>query len=350
MSEKDGQLLITYREQEGEVDRRRLAGMLGAATTVMLLFVIVAFSLGMVGAALGVGLGGFVANFDQVQTNNTASIYPVLGEQAACETAPQLQAALNDDVEIIGTDGTTPAVEFFKDLPLPDSFNNGDEFARITITGNGSLDNPIQASNLDLRLTALEANELALGDKAGDAANTSGTNFDFTGVENASIAEMNVDGASNPEDVYAENESTDSENDPVPIGPTTTLDNFEDQTEFGISGEGFVIDQGTAAAHQVTFDGINLQGVNLAVQILNGSTGSGEVTNAVLDPTTPSSTDCEALSDHAELDDQPYMGNDTDVTSADAAGIQLDEDTEVTADEGQSPRSDDTTAGDVGGQ
>jgi len=49
--DKNGTLVVTYREDEGEVDRRRLAGIMGAATTVMMLFLVIALSLGMVGAA-----------------------------------------------------------------------------------------------------------------------------------------------------------------------------------------------------------------------------------------------------------------------------------------------------------
>ena len=340
MSKKDtdidnGTLTITYREDEGEVDRRRLAGIMGAATTAMMVLLIVTLSMGMVGAALGVGLGGFVANFDKVETNNSASIYPVLGSQGACANAPQLQAALNGDVQIYSNSTSTPAVEFFKDLPLPDAFFAANSFARITIAGNGTQDKPIQASNLDLRLTALEAGELALGDQARGATIGSDAN-------NVSIAEMRPNNArSGAAQAYAANNSNaTSANTGTPIAATTQLNEsgFNDQTSFGISGEGFVVDQGTAAAHQVTFDGINLRDVQLAVQIIDGSTN-----NSVVNPSSLGSSDCTALSNYAELDDQPYMGEDTDLTDASEAGIQLDETTNVTEDEFSSPRSDEFT-------
>jgi hypothetical protein len=336
MSKKDtdindnGTLTITYREDDGEVDRRRLAGIMGAATTAMMVLVIVTLSMGMVGAALGVGLGGFVANFDKVETNNSASIYPVLGSQGACANAPQLQAALNGDVQIYSNSSSTPAVEFFKDMPLPDAFFSANSFARVTIAGNGTTDTPIQASNLDLRLTALEAGELALGDQARGA--TIGSD-----AKNVSIAEMYTN-PSSAADVYAVNNSNaTSANTGTPIAATTQLNEsgFNDQTSFGISGEGFVVDQGSAAAHQVTFDGINLQDVQLAVQILNDTSSTN---NSVINPDSLSPGDCSALSAHAQLDDQPYMGEGTDLTNASEAGIQLDSDTNVTRDEFSSPR------------
>jgi len=309
----DGTLTVTYREDDGEVDRRRLAGIMGAATTAMMVLLIVTFSLGMVGAALGVGLGGFVADFDQVETTDNASIYPVLGEQAACEQAPQLEAKLAGTSNITSTNASTPAVEFFKDLPLPaGDFYSGD-YARVTIAGNEVDGSPITAKNLELRLTALEADVLDLGE--------------------GNIAEFSTDTAGpNPEDSYATEQALGNESN-ITADSAVGSGDFQGETEFGIDASSFTIESGTAAAHQVAFDGITLGSVNLGVQILN------DTDNAVVDPGTPGDTDCKALSDYAEFDDQPYTGENTNVTNTDGAGIALDDGTNVTNDDGDGPRS-----------
>ncbi|MCX2818477.1 hypothetical protein EGH25_03800 [Haladaptatus sp. F3-133] len=314
---EDGTITVTYREDDGEVDRRRLAGIMGAATTATMVLLIVTLSLGMVGAAMGVGLGGFVANFDKVNTTSDASIYPVLGEQAACTQAPQLEATLAGTAEITSTSEGTPAVEFFKDLPLPSNLWYDGDFARITIAANGSDTSPIEAENLDLRLSALEANSLNLGD--GNIAEFSTGNL-----------------GDSPEDSY---ERADALNESSSINATDTIGSgsFAGETEFGISAGSFEILGGTAAAHQVAFDSINLQDINLAVQIVNNTD------NAVVSPSTPTESDCHALSDYAELNDQPYTGNQTDMTSTSEAGIQLDDETAVTEDDGKSPRSNNNT-------
>jgi len=330
---EDGTITVTYREDDGEVDRRRLAGIMGAATTAAMVLLIVTFSLGMVGAALGVGIGGFVANFDNVKTNGSASIYPVLGEQAACESAPQLEANLGGTANITSTSDSQPAVEFFKDLPLPGVFtgpNGNQEFARITIAGNNASGEAIQANNLALRLTALEAGVLALGDKADDSI-----------TQRASIAEFSSNG-DNPVNSYADNGTNVSDPSGYPIDSDARINDssFTDKTEFGISAKGFAIEDGTAAAHQVTFDGINIQSVNLAVQILNESNGGQ---NAVVDPDTPSDGDCDSLVKHAALDHQPTnLGEDTDLTES-SGGIQLNNTTDVEVDSDNNPRSDNFT-------
>ena len=88
--EEKEKVTYTRPKDEGEVDSRRLAAVIGAAGTVATIALISMFSIGMVGAALGVGIGGFVANFEQVTYNDSttsgspnAQIYPVLGAQAA---------------------------------------------------------------------------------------------------------------------------------------------------------------------------------------------------------------------------------------------------------------------------
>ena len=327
---EDGTITVTYREDDGEVDRRRLAGIMGAATTAAMVLLIVTFSLGMVGAALGVGIGGFVANFDNVKTSGNASIYPVLGEQAACESAPQLEANLGGTAEITSTDSSQPAVEFFKDLPLPSPISDGDQFARITIAGNNDTNDPIEASNLALRLTALEAGVLALGNA---------TDYDID--QRASIAEFSSNGDT-AETAYADNGTDVSDPSGYPIDSDARINDssFTDKTEFGISAKGFAIEDGTAAAHQVTFDGINIQSVNLAVQILNESNGGQ---NAVVDPDTPSDGDCDSLVKHAALDHQPTnLGEDTNLTESNG-GIQLNETTDVEVDSDNNPRSDNFT-------
>jgi hypothetical protein len=160
-----------------------------------------------------------------------------------------------------------------------------------------------------------------------------------TGVSdaNVSISEFNTNG-NNPEDAYAYNDTAGVGQSP--INATDSVEDIasSDSTEFAINAKGFAINQGSAAAHQVTFDGINLQDVNIAVQILNNS-----VNNSVVNPSTPGNNSCDSLSQHAELDDQPYQGEVTDVTTAEDAGIQLDNTTAPTEDDTNSPRSDDDT-------
>jgi hypothetical protein len=196
------------------------------------------FSIGMVGAALGVGIGGFVANFDNVSYNATgqagasgAEIYPTLGSQPACENAPQITASLD------GTSNLYGGVEFFKDLPLPSDFTDED-FARISIVASApDTAQGITVNDLNLRLSALETKSLNLtGADIGENAYGTGNLTDQTEADDAYSNQ--TDGASG--------------------------------AEFAITADSFNLPNGgSAAAHQVSFQSISLQDLDLFVQILN---------------------------------------------------------------------------------
>ena len=273
--EEKEKVTYTRPKDEGEVDKRRFAGIMGVAGTVAMIALISFFSIGMVGAALGVGIGGFVANFEQVTYNDSttsgspnAQIYPVLGAQAACESAPQLEASLSGDAEISG------GVEFFKDLPLPSSAGfDTDSFARISIIGAAPSSNPITITDLDLRLTALESPELKLAD-----ANI--REFAPSDYNNGT----NSEGAS-----YAP-----TGQGTVGSSAGTTQSNTP---EFGINASSFVLPQGgTAAAHQVSFQSISLTNLDLAVNIINNSSPATGPTPRVVDP---GQRTCGALGDES---------------------------------------------------
>jgi hypothetical protein len=272
--EEKEKVTYTRPKDEGEVDKRRFAGIMGVAGTVAMIALISFFSIGMVGAALGVGIGGFVANFEQVTYNDTtatdpnAQIYPVLGAQAACDSAPQLEASLKGDAQISG------GVEFFKDLPLPSSPGfDTDSFARISIIGAAPSSNPITITDLDLRLTALESPELKLSD--------------------ANIREFA------PSDY---NNGTNSEGASYAPSGQGTVGSSAGATqsntpEFGINASSFVLPQGgIAAAHQVSFQSISLTNLDLAVNIINNSTPAVGPTPRVVDPEQRT---CGALGDES---------------------------------------------------
>jgi len=302
MSKKDGTLLIKYREDEGEVDSRRLAGMLGAATTVMLLFVIVAFSLGMVGAALGVGIGGLVANFGQVDADQGGIIYPTIGDQAACADAPQLEASLEGEAVV------NEYVEFYKDLPLPTGATWGNaENVRITILsdldGEGGTQN-VTAQELDLRLTALEAEDVVIG--------------------NASDNQKAVIQEFSPDNYSTSDEANDSY---APSGAGNFSDGASSTTpEFGIDANGgFSLVNGSAVAHQVAFDQISLPAIDLAVNILNSSHDYANDSGPINRSVAPSDRNCEDLANEssAESVESPGVAGSSGVGSS--AGYPSDQ-------------------------
>jgi hypothetical protein len=335
MSKKDtdidnGTITVTYREDEGEVDNRRLAGIMGVATTAGMALLIVTFSLGMVGAALGVGLGGFVANFDNVSTDSGASIAPVIGEQAACDNAPQLAAVLSS-ASITDASGNDRAVEFMKDIPLPSiaGLNSGNNFTRITIA---SSEVP-KVTGLALRLSALSAETAVLkngniAEIGPDGNQSDGGGYDGTGEFGGGGASDSYQGVTqNPGDTALNGlEGSDGLNN------SSNVDNFD--TEFGISAQEFTIDNGTAAAHQVAFDNIQLADLNLFVQVLNASelenptdVGMSErAPGLVADPISPGDRGCASLSEEASVD-SAY-----DVTNSSGAGIALNDQTADAAD------------------
>jgi len=278
--DKNGTLVVTYREDEGEVDRRRLAGILGAATTTMVVLLIVTFSLGMVGAAMGVGMGGFVANFGNVSAPDGGVIYPVVGEQAACSDAPQLEASLDGDATI------TNYVEFYKDLPIPSQLSLSDQdHVRITILSDLTDTDNVTANDLDLRLTALEAEDVVLGDDTGPKSV----------ITEFGPGEYNYNNSSGDRQANASYA-------PAGSGAAALEENNASTTpEFGINASGgFSLKNGTAAAHQVAFQTINLPQVDIAVNFVNstynGSNSSGVASRNV----APTDRTCQALAEASQ--------------------------------------------------
>ncbi len=276
-TDSNGTLVVTYREDEGEVDRRRLAGILGAATTMMMLLLIVALSLGMVGAAMGVGMGGFVAGFGNVSAPDGGVIYPTVGEQAACDNAPQLEASLDGTATIRGY------VEFYKDLPLPNALQgtlSNQDSVRITILSNLTDEN-VQAESLELRLTALEAEDVVLGSND-------------TSKPESVITEF---GPSN----YSTGNANDSYVDPGTGREALNASGKDTTPEFGINAAGgFSLNNGTAATHQVAFQRIELPQVDIAVNFLN-STYNGTTDSGVADRNvTAAERNCQALAEASQ--------------------------------------------------
>ncbi|MFW5929878.1 MAG: hypothetical protein ACOCT0_05615 [Halobacteriota archaeon] len=238
---------ITYRDQVGETDKSTFAKWMGIGATAMVLLLIATLSMGMIAGALGVGIGGFVASFgmvtaDPVGNGDGGAIYPVLGEQPACSEAPQLKANLPGDSEI------TEHVAFYKDLPLPGEFANND-VARINIVSNNVSAGDVVLTDLDMRLSALEADELSM--------NASGNSSD----DPIEIAESLQDDDGDAYDSYGVNGSPGNTQD-------LTSSDVLDEAEFGIgipNGSNVTIDNGTAAAHQVSFTGVTLPDVDLFV-------------------------------------------------------------------------------------
>jgi len=275
---------------EGKIDEKRFAAMMGITSTLAVVSLIAFFSIGMVGAALGVGIGGFVANFDSVNASDGGEVFPVLGVQAACEQAPQVQAKLDGTTEIDGQ------VEFFKDLPLPSNNFNSTDFARLTIIGQSGTD-PIKVTGLNLRLSALKATTLTLDDaeiKEFGPSKYEVSKADYAGAGSwIETTDSYTDGIdSDGPEVFEGQRVMDPS-----TGNTTT-------PEFGIDAAGgFNIDNGTAAAHQVSFDGISIKDVNLAVQILNKSeTDTGRLVE-------PNNRTCQSLADESRSDSWDAPGS-----------------------------------------
>lgn len=286
MSKEDGKgtLVVTYREDEGEVDRRRLAGVLGAATTVMMLILIVALSLGMVGAALGVGMGGFVASFGNVQSTDGGTIYPVLGEQPACEEAPQLKASLRGTAEI------TEHVAFYKDLPAPGVLNVST--VRINIVSELDGGANVTADNLDLRLSALAADELVLDSTANSSADVKIS--EYREAVNGSA------GNTAASDSYG----VDSNNNPQTLRNASAVSS---NVEFGITipkNSDIIIDNGTSAAHQVAFETISVPGVDLFITMGNESDFTSAPGDTGIDDRSvgPAERVCSALANASSPD------------------------------------------------
>jgi hypothetical protein len=252
----------SYELPEGYVSRKRFTVVFGTATALFVVAGITFFGIGMVlGASLGPGLGGFVAQFENVSyTDGNAYIYPVLGAEAACDDAPQLEANLD------GTTFLNGNITFYKDLPLPDDFSPN-RMARISIVANSGT-GPVTAENLNLRLTALSANRL---------------NFSRTILREYGPNDYGT----NPSDSLVPAQYT-GELDPDAAPNQTVV------PEYGIDADTFILPQGgTAAAHQVTIDSINLQNLDLYIAIDEKSDFSNPVERVV----EPNNRTCASLAD-----------------------------------------------------
>lgn len=278
------------RRKPARYSPRRFSAVMGTAATLATVSLITFFSIGMVGAAMGVGIGGFVANFESVNASEGGEVFPVIGQQPACEDAPQLQATLEGTAELSGS------VEFFKDMPLPQSGFTDADFARITIVGqdNGT---PIQVTDLSLRLSALETQSLGLdganiveyGPDDYDTGNgTPGAEGSYVDTTDDSTAGIETEG---PSAAFDDGRSA-----------LNTSNSPSSTPEFGIDASGgFTIENGTAAAHFVSFGGITLSDVNIAVQILNESqnVSQGPATRVV----RPDERTCNALAEASTVND-----------------------------------------------
>ena len=249
-----------YEHPPGSVSRRRFAAVFGVASAFVVVAGVTFFGVGMVlGASLGPGIGGFIAQFDNVSyTEGDADIYPVLGAHAACDDAPQLEANLN------GTTLLDGGVTFYKDLPLPDTSFSPDQIARVSIVADSG-GSPTEVTDLNLRLTALSADSIELG--------------------NTKIREFGPDSY---EDTGDANDSF------APVGDGS-LDPTADASrvpEFGIDAETFVLPKGgTAAAHQVSLGSISLRNLDLFVVIDDESDLSSPATRVV----EPGNRTCTSL-------------------------------------------------------
>ena len=242
----------------GSVSRKRFAAAFGVASSLVVIAGVTFFGVGMVlGASIGPGIGGFVAQFDNVSyTQGKADIYPVVAAHPACEDAPQLEANLDGKTYLNG------GVTFYKDMPLPDSFA-ANEIARISIVADSGA-SPTEVTDLNLRLTALNADRLKLGNTT---LREFGPNQYDTGDANDSFAPTG-------------NASLD------PTSPASEV------PEYGIDAETFVLpDGGVAAAHQVTLGSISLRNLDLFVAIDNESNLSRPAPRVV----EPDNRTCAAL-------------------------------------------------------
>jgi hypothetical protein len=229
-------IVLSYRE-EGGIDRRRLSGILGASTTFLLLLLIIGLSLGAVGAA-GIGIGGFVVEFSDVSAPSGA-VYPAVGEQSECESAPQIMATLDGQAEIQGYFRVT------KSIPVPGNAVDGITLNVLSEAGNNS---SITAQDLDLRLTALSSGELVL---AGGEIKEYG-----------------------PENYTGENPLPDSSYSDTQQATSTSLQ--EADVEFSINASGgFGIRRGRAVVYQIAFGNIDI--ADIAVE---GSLYDGDATLA----------------------------------------------------------------------
>jgi hypothetical protein len=273
-SDEPDTVVLTYQE-EGNIDRRRLSGILGASTTLLLLLLIVALSLGAIGAA-GVGIGGFVVEFSDV-TAPSGAIYPALAEQSECGSAPQLTAVLEGEAVIQDHFRVT------KGIPLPGDVADGVSVDIISEAGNNTT---VSAEDLELRLVSLNSRTVSL--------------------QNASITEYNVETPPGETPVAAHSYADASD-------PNSTNPEMVD-TEFGIDAPGgFALTGGRAVVYHIAFGDLKINDIGVTGSLAD----SGNMTLA-----RSSSNDCDRIFQQRIAANKPYMGGDTDVTDASGAGTQ----------------------------
>jgi hypothetical protein len=246
----------------GKVSRKRFAVVFGTASAIMVISLSTFLGVSMVaGAMLGPGMGGFVAEFGEITYNEgDAEIYPVLAAHSACDNAPQLEASLKGQTRLDGN------VTFYKDLPLPSSDFAPNQMARVGINAQAP-PSGISVQDLDLRLTALKAEEINLGTTEVREFG-SGTQYGYNdGTQNASFA-------------------------PSGSGSLNTSDDSSLVPEFGLDAGLFTLPGGgTAAAHQISFGNIELNTVDLYVAIDEKSDFSNPIERVV----EPDNRTCSAL-------------------------------------------------------
>lgn len=246
----------------GKLSRKRFATTLGTASAITIISLSTFLGVGMVaGAMLGPGMGGFVAQFGEITYNQgSAEIYPVLASHSACDNAPQLEASLDGQTTLNGD------VVFYKDLPLPSTEYTQDQMARISINAKAP-PSGIQVQDLDLRLTALKADQIKLGNTSVREFG-SGTQYGYNdGTQNASFS-------------------------PSGSGSLDPTDDSSLVPEFGVDASLFTLPSGgTAAAHQVSFGSIELTSVDLYVAIDEKSSFSSPIERVV----EPDNRTCSAL-------------------------------------------------------
>jgi hypothetical protein len=262
---------LTYRK-EGELDLRKLSGMIGISLTAVTILLIVGLTFGMVGASLGVGIGQFSSDFGTLRTEDGGSIYPMLGTVSECQNAPQLAANLHGNVSIKGNFG------FFKTIPVPGEVEN----VRVDIVAADMGEREeFAAENVSIVFSSIDADSLKL-------SGNDGTKVD--------ILEMYANGSEGPEGSYATemNRRVDENED------------LKGVSEFGINvpdGGTMEIDTGAAVAHNVAFEGISPPDIDVSVTVdgdrrLFNSTGISE--SAGLE-----GKDCEDIAQGPEPGKQP---------------------------------------------
>jgi len=309
VSDEPDTVILTYHE-EGVIDRRRLSGILGASTTLLVLLLIIGLSLGAVGAA-GIGIGGFVIEFSDVSAPS-GSVYPAAGPQSQCDSAPQMMATLNGESEIQG---------YFlvqKTIPVPMSSVDGVTVDVMSEAGNNT---SITAENLDLRLTALSSAELVLrGGK----------------IKEYGPDEVPVD---SPIDSYSDVDESNS----------TGLEDSD--VEFGIDASGGLgIRRGRAVVYHIAFGNIDITSVGVSGSMSNGNaTVATDYDCDELKPparteggnfTLPRDDGADARrTATAGVPGEPTGGNSSNVSDVTTNGTEADTEDEVNATDGDAPEA-----------